>query len=314
MKPVARPKKTVTPDERLQKRLATLGYGSRREIEDWIRAGRILVNGIAATLGSKVSPQDKVVIDGQPVPTHRLAAPLRRKVIAYNKPEGEICTRDDPEGRPTVFEALPRLRGARWINVGRLDINTTGLLLFTTDGALAQALMHPSGEFEREYAVRVLGTVTPSVLQRLKTGVTLDDGPAKFDDIRDAGGAGINHWYHVILREGRQREVRRLWESQGVKVSRLIRVRFGPIELGRWLRHGQWRELDTTEIDALLMAAGLAAETSPPPPRALALRGKPAAEKTTQQKSTSPAAPRRVTLRAKKSPVPPSTPRRRRTS
>lgn len=229
--------------ERIQKLLARAGYGSRREIERWITAGEIKVNGNVATPGQPVSAQDTIILRGK---TLNLGARLRAtpKVLAYHKKAGEICTLNDPEGRPTVFESLPKTHQGRWVMIGRLDINTDGLLLFTTDGELANRLMHPSREIEREYATRVLGEVDGDMLKRLQKGVELDDGPAKFLRIKDAGGEGANHWYHVVLAEGRNREVRRLWESQGVKVSRLIRVRYGNISLPRYLRAGHSEELD----------------------------------------------------------------------
>lgn len=229
--------------ERIQKLLARAGYGSRREIERWIIAGEIKVNGNLAETGQPVSAQDTIILRGK---TLNLDARLRAtpKVLAYHKKAGEICTMNDPEGRPTVFDSLPKVHQGRWVMIGRLDINTDGLLLFTTDGELANRLMHPSREIEREYATRVLGEVDGDMLKRLQTGVELDDGPAKFIRIKDAGGEGANHWYHVVLAEGRNREVRRLWESQGVKVSRLIRVRYGNISLPRYLRAGHSEELD----------------------------------------------------------------------
>lgn len=252
--------------ERLQKFLARAGYGSRRQIEEWIRAGRIRVNGLPVELGVSVGAQDRIEIDGKPVAvTVALSRPAPRTIL-YHKPAGELTTRADPQGRPTVFDRLPSLKTARWIAVGRLDLNTDGLLLFTTDGELANRLMHPSSEIEREYAVRVLGAVAPETLEQLLAGVELDDGRAAFTALRDAGGSGANHWYHVTLKEGRNREVRRLWESQGVKVSRLIRVRFGPIGLPRELRPGRQRELTRPELVALYRAAGLK------PPRAFPKR------------------------------------------
>ena len=224
--------------ERLQKVLARAGLGSRREIEGWIQAGRIQVNGVTAELGAQVDGGETISIDGK---TIALAPPEATRVIAYHKPLGEITTRSDPEGRPTVFDHLPRLEQGRWIAVGRLDINTSGLLLLTNDGELANRLMHPSRQLEREYAVRVFGEVDGLILNALLEGVELEDGPARFMSVRDAGGSGSNRWYHVVLGEGRNREVRRLWESQGVQVSRLIRVRYGPIELGRRLPAGKWQ-------------------------------------------------------------------------
>jgi len=253
-------KTTPEPEgEKLQKVLARAGLGSRRELEHWITDGRITVNGVVAKLGDRVLPGQDIRVDGQSLSAGARHG-TRRRVIIYSKPEGQVCTMADPEGRPTVFDHLPVLRNARWIVIGRLDFNTQGLLLFTTDGELANKLMHPSSEIEREYAVRVLGTVDADMLARLRAGVQLDDGPAHFDDIRDAGGDGANHWYHVTLKEGRNREVRRLWEAVGVKVSRLIRVRFGPVTLPRMLRPGRWEELDKDVMTTLIESVGLAPE------------------------------------------------------
>ena len=250
--------------ERLQKVLAAAGLGSRREIEGWIAQGRVTVNGKPAKLGDRVEPTDRVSVDGKPVRGLEHAADTRRRVILYHKPEGELTTRKDPEGRPTVFEALPRLRGSRWVSVGRLDTNTSGLLIFTNDGALANKLMHPSAEVEREYAVRVLGKVTDEQLLALKRGVSLEDGMARFDDIVEAGGEGANHWYHVILREGRNREVRRLWDAVGLTVSRLIRVRYGSLSLPRNLPRGAWRDATEEETGALLATAKMPVVTRKP--------------------------------------------------
>jgi len=236
--------------EKLQKVLATFGLGSRREIEQWIKAGRIKINDTLAKLGDRISIEDKVKIDDRPVRL-KPKEEIKHRVLIYHKPAGEICSRRDDQERPLLFDALPKIRGKRWVLIGRLDFNTSGLLLVTTDGELANRLMHPSFEVEREYAVRVLGKMTQEMALRLKRGVKLEDGMAHFEDIKDAGGEGVNHWYHVILREGRNREVRRLFESQGLKVSRLIRVRFGPIGLPRFLRAGQWKDLDKKEIDTL---------------------------------------------------------------
>ena len=244
--------------EKLQKVLARLGLGSRRDIEGWISAGRIKVNGQVATLGQRIEPHDSIQLDDRSLRLDE-AAQVVRRVLIYNKPDGEVCTRSDPEGRPTVFDRLPRLQGGRWINIGRLDLNTTGLLLFTTDGELANRLMHPSYEMDREYAVRVRGEVTEEMIETLKTGVMLEDGPAKFTDIQEApGGDGLNRWFHVVVMEGRNREVRRLWESQGVVVSRLKRVRFGPVFLTSELLMGRWREMTQKEIDILSEEVGLA--------------------------------------------------------
>jgi 23S rRNA pseudouridine2605 synthase len=254
--------------QRLHKCLAQAGCGSRRAIEEWIRGGRITVNGELAAVGAAVVPGDVVCIDGKVVHWERAVAPVPR-VLIYNKPSGEMCTRVDPEGRATVFDRLPRVEG-RWVAVGRLDFTTLGLLLFTNDGELAHRLMHPSSGMEREYAVRILGQVDDAMLRRLRDGVMLEDGSAHFDTIIDAGGQGSNHWYHVIVREGRNREVRRLWESQGVTVSRLMRVRYGPVSLPKGLLPGRYREMDEVEVNALLAAAGLvkpeAAPTTKPRP------------------------------------------------
>ncbi|HYA38348.1 MAG TPA: 23S rRNA pseudouridine(2605) synthase RluB [Candidatus Methylomirabilis sp.] len=241
--------------EKLQKVLARAGFGSRRQIERWIEEGRITIDGAPATLGARVSPGQALRVDGRLVPAHVFQSQPR--LLIYHKPEGEVCTRSDPQGRPTVFEKLPKLRGARWIAIGRLDFNTSGLLLFTTDGELANRLMHPSHEIDREYAVRVLGKVDDDMLARLKQGVMLEDGPAHFDAIKEAGGAGANRWFHVVLREGRNREVRRLWEAVGVKVSRLIRVRFGPIPLPPHFHAGRTVELDEEASAALYDSVGL---------------------------------------------------------
>ncbi len=242
--------------ERLQKVLAQAGLGSRRQIEHWISAGRVTVDGKPAELGQKVTGRERISVDGKPV---RIAAAHKSapEVLVYHKPVGEVCSREDPEGRPTVFEALPRPRHGRWVSVGRLDINTAGLLLFTTDGELANRLMHPSQQVEREYAVRVLGEVDRPMLERLVMGVELEDGMARFMSVDEAGGSGANRWFHVVIKEGRKREVRRLWESQGVTVSRLARVRFGPLALERGLRQGRWRSLSSKEQALLYQAAGL---------------------------------------------------------
>ena len=245
--------------ERIQKLLAHAGYGSRREIERHIEAGEVMINGKPATLGQLIDPADQISLKGLRI---HLEARLNAtpKVIMYHKKAGEMCTRSDPEGRPTVFHNLPRLQQGRWVMVGRLDVNTDGLLLFTTDGELANRLMHPSSEIEREYAVRVLGQVTPEMIQQLEKGVELEDGPAKFDSVKEAGGEGANHWYHVILREGRNREVRRLWEAIEVTVSRLIRIRYGMIGLPRYLRQGHAEELDVKTLRKLYESVGLTFE------------------------------------------------------
>ena len=228
--------------EKLQKVLARAGLASRRRIETWIREERITVNGCIAKVGCRVSEKDKITVDGERIDfSKRVATP---RIIAYHKPVGEVCTRADPEGRVTVFSQLPKLQQGRWIGVGRLDVNTSGLLLFTNDGELANRLMHPRAGLAREYAVRVFGKVTKEIVARLVQGVKLTDGFARFEDIVDSGGQGLNHWYHVVVMEGRHRLVRRLWESQGLQISRLKRVRFGPIFLEAKLKQGQWMELD----------------------------------------------------------------------
>ena len=237
-------------DEKLQKALARLGLGSRRQMEDVIREGRVSVNGTVATIGDRVGQGDEIRVDGRLL-RYTAENEKRRRILMYYKPEGEICSAHDPEGRPTVFERLPPLNHDRWVMVGRLDINSTGLLLFTNDGELAHRLMHPSNEIEREYAVRVMGEVTPEIMLNLKRGVMLEDGMAQFDDIVEKGGEGINKWYQVKLKEGRNREVRRLFESQGLKVSRLLRIRYGSVSLPRELRTGRYLELDRREIDTL---------------------------------------------------------------
>ncbi len=254
----------MTETEKVQKVLARAGFGSRREVERWLTAGRVRVNGKPAGLGDRVAQADRIAIDGKPVPSRR-REPAQTRVLAYHKPEGKVVTRTDPEGRPTVFAGLPRLAGGRWIAVGRLDINTAGLLLLTNDGELANRLMHPSRAVEREYASRVWGEVTPSTLALLRAGVDLGDGLARFERIEDAGGEGSNHWYQVVLCRGRQREVHRLWESQGVRVSRLIRTRYGPISLPRRLPRGKWQDLSEREIGLLRAEVGLPSNVSTAP-------------------------------------------------
>lgn len=235
--------------ERIQKILARLGYGSRRQMETWIRAGRIGLNGRPAELGESAGAADVLTVDGRRIEFAATAPSCR--VLMYNKPEGEICTRSDPEGRPSMFARLPALQGLRWVAVGRLDLNTSGLILLTTDGDLANRLMHPSSDVEREYLVRVMGEVTPEMLDQLRKGVELEDGPASFSRVYEVGGRGVNRWYGVVLREGRKREVRRLWEALGLKVSRLKRIRFGPVSLPAPLRRGQFMELDAAAVAAL---------------------------------------------------------------
>ncbi|RVU41237.1 23S rRNA pseudouridine(2605) synthase RluB [Rheinheimera riviphila] len=246
--------------EKLQKILARSGVGSRREMETWISAGRVTIDGKLATLGDRVLPTQAVRVDGHPV---KLASETEQicRVIAYHKPEGEICSRTDPEGRPTVFDRLPKIRDSRWIAIGRLDINTSGLLLFTTDGELANRLMHPKFEVEREYAVRVFGDVTDAMIQKLRTGVELEDGKAAFKKIKASGGEGINKWFNVTLTEGRNREVRRMWESQGAVVNRLIRVRYGDLMLPKHLPAGGYTEYALEEVNYLRKVVHMDYET-----------------------------------------------------
>ncbi|MEM8490972.1 MAG: 23S rRNA pseudouridine(2605) synthase RluB [Pseudomonadota bacterium] len=250
--------KSASPDagqgEKLHKVLARSGLGSRREMEGWIRDGRIAIDGELAALGDRVFPSQTISVDGK-----RLQAADRSstRCLLYHKPVGEVCTRKDPEGRRTVFESLPRLTRGRWISVGRLDYNTSGLLLFTTDGELANALMHPSASIEREYAVRVKGKVEDEHLTALREGVLLDDGVARFTDIQPGGGEGTNRWFYVVLMEGRNREVRRLWESQGFEVSRLKRVRFGELFIPSKVKKGRWQQLGEGEVSTLYGMAGM---------------------------------------------------------
>lgn len=236
--------------EKLQKVLARCGLGSRRHMEQAITDGRVSVNGKLAKLGDRVEDGDEVRLDGRRV-QFTAEEETRRRVLLYYKPEGEICSRQDPEGRPTVFDRLPVTKGERWVMVGRLDINSSGLLLFTTDGELANRLMHPSSEIEREYAVRVMGDLTQEKRQALLNGVELEDGSAKFERIAELGGEGFNRWWQVVVKEGRNREVRRLIESQELKVSRLLRTRYGSVMLPRTLKTGRWIELDRNEINAI---------------------------------------------------------------
>ncbi|AHG73873.1 Ribosomal large subunit pseudouridine synthase B [Mannheimia sp. USDA-ARS-USMARC-1261] len=259
---VSQEKKAKVVGEKLQKILARAGQGSRRELEEIIASGRVSVDGKIATLGDRVqvSSSTKIRIDGHLVNLMPAQKEVCR-VLMYYKPEGELCTRSDPEGRATVFDRLPRLTGARWIAVGRLDINTSGLLLFTTDGELANRLMHPSREVEREYSVRVFGNIDDAMLQRLRKGVQLEDGPANFKQIKVVGGTGLNQWFDVTLTEGRNREVRRLWESQGVEVSRLIRIRYGNIKLDKGLPRGGWEEMGLEQVNYLRELVGLEPET-----------------------------------------------------
>ena len=309
----SRPSNPDLPPQRLHKLLALAGLGSRRDMEELIASGRITINGQVAQVGAAVTPADVVRLDKRALHL-QFEAELPR-VLLYHKPEGEIVSQDDPEKRATVFDKLPRVRG-RWVAIGRLDINTSGLLIFTTSGDLANHFMHPRYEVEREYAVRLMGELTEDQILQLKEGIELEDGIAQFDSIQDKGGEGANHWYEVSLREGRNREVRRMFEAMGLMVSRLMRVRFGPISLPTRLKRGQMLELPPREVTELLEWAGLPVARAPqrtqkekeslgktfrpkerkPESRPRTL-GAPAAKATDKKPSSSkvPAAKRRVT-------------------
>ena len=264
------------PDgEKLQKVLARMGYGSRRKLEESITAGEVMVNGKKAKLGDRVVASDNIKFKGKPVSNDEV---IDNRILLYHKPVGEVCSRKDPEGRATVFDGLPRLKSGRWVSVGRLDFTTSGLLLLTTDGDLANALMHPSSRVEREYLCRVMGRVDKTMLERLKSGVELDDGPARFTDIQEGGGDedSINQFFYVVLSEGRNREVRRLWESQGATVSRLKRVRYGDVFIPSKLKKGQWMELKQRDADVVYTMAQME-------PRPVHKPSKKAAEKRERQ-------------------------------
>jgi len=234
--------------ERIQKVLARQGLGSRREIERMLQQGRILVDGKNPSPGFRLQGNEKVTLDGWPV---TLRPQVKRQVLLYFKPDDEVCTRHDPQGRATVFDHLPEPETGKWIAIGRLDLTTSGLLLFTTDGELANHLMHPSSQIEREYAVRTLGDVSAEMIRVVCNGVQLEDGPARFESVHDMGGQGANHWYRVVLREGRKHEVKRIWESKGIRVSRLKRIRFGPLVLDKNMQPGESRLLTETEVQNL---------------------------------------------------------------
>ncbi len=257
---------------RVQKMLARAGLGSRRQIEQWILDGKVFINGRLAKLGDRCDLHDRVMVNGHQINLiKRSTVPTR--VLLYHKPTGEVVSRRDPEGRPVIFTQLPKLETGRWVAVGRLDIATQGLLLVTTNGELANRLMHPGRQIEREYAVRIFGHISDALLNRLIEGVQLDDGPARFEQVEPAGGDGANQWFHVVVKEGRNRLVRRLWESQGVTVSRLIRLRFGEISLPARLKARTFLELQPAELTRLMRSVGLTETriepSQPRPERAL---------------------------------------------
>jgi 23S rRNA pseudouridine2605 synthase len=281
--------------ERLQKVMASAGLGSRRALESKIGEGRIRVNGTVATLGQNVKPDDSVEFENHQWKV--VSEPVRHRSLIYNKPEGEVTTRSDPQGRPTVFDRLPRVKGGRWVAVGRLDINTTGLLLLTTDGELAHAMMHPSNQVDREYACRILGRVSNEQLERLRQGVELEDGTASFSDIKAAGGSGENRWFHVVLLEGRNREVRRLWESQGLKVSRLKRVRYGAAFLPKRLRMGQRSEITPRDHEILREDVGLATTSRNLSLKTVRAKGAPSRKKHGHERRHKPAKRKKASRR-----------------
>ncbi|MDD3529869.1 MAG: pseudouridine synthase [Gallionellaceae bacterium] len=263
-----------TRSEKLHKMLAAAGVGSRRDMEALIESGAVTVNGLPAKVGDRVGPDDLVKIKGRAVKL--VWEEVLPKVLIYHKQDGEIVSRDDPEGRTSVFDKLPRLKGQRWISVGRLDFNTEGLLIFTTSGELANRLSHPRYEVEREYAVRVLGELTREHMDRLTAGIELDDGVAQVDSIFAAGGEGANQWYQLVIREGRNREVRRLFEALGLTVSRLIRVRFGPVAMPPKVKRGMFLDLTDAQVRELLKWCGLTADQ--PANKPLGRRGEDASK------------------------------------
>ena len=296
MKKNQKPPIESAPPERLQKIMASAGMGSRRALEKRISAGEVLLNGETASVGQSVSLGDSITFQQQQ--WRVVSKAVQHRGLIYNKPEGEVTSRSDPDGRPTVFDRLPTVRNARWVAVGRLDINTTGLLLLTTDGELAHAMMHPSSNVDREYACRIRGQVAAEQLENLRKGVELDDGPARFSDIQDAGGSGENHWFHVTIMEGRKREVRRLWESQGLTVSRLKRVRYGAAFLPKRLQMGKWSEISAKDLQILREDVGLPSEG-----KNLSLQFiKGPKNKATKKKTASTAGKRTVVQRRKQLP------------
>jgi len=261
-RPLSEDAAAQAPAQRLHKLLAMAGLGSRRDMEKLIESGRVMVNGAVAQLGVGVTKYDEVKVDSRLI---RLSfTPELPQVLIYHKPDDEIVSADDPEGRASVFDKLPRIKDAKWIAIGRLDMNTSGLLIFTTSGELANRFMHPRYEVEREYAVRVFGELTDEQIDMLKQGIELEDGPAAFDSIIAQGGEGANHWYQVILREGRNREVRRLFEAFQMPVSRLMRVRYGPVTLPSRVKRGGMLKLDTKQVTGLMEWAGLEVPKEPP--------------------------------------------------
>lgn len=288
--------KTAPTNEKLQKVLARAGCGSRRNMEAAISAGRVTVNGQNATLGDRVGPKDKINLDGRAVRLQAKDANATR-VILYNKPEGKICSRSDPEGRPNVFTQLPPIKNGRWISIGRLDFNTSGLLLFTNNGELANKLMHPSSNIDREYLVRVQGEMQKEMLENLRRGVELEDGLARFTDIREGNkdSDSGNRWYYCVVMEGRNREVRRLWESQGLRVSRLKRVRFGNIFIPSHVRVGQWLELTEKDLAELYVTGNMT------PPKPQKLNAKMQSEHARHQRKLREAGSRKKYGRVKKS-------------
>lgn len=284
----------MNSSERLQKILSQAGLGSRREMERWIEQGFVQVNGQTVKVGDSASAADRITVKGKPI-----ANPLRSvqdtRILLYHKPTGEVSSRHDPKFEKTVFDNLPQLRQGRWVQVGRLDLNTSGLLIFTTNGELANQLMHPKYGLEREYAVRVHGRVSPEVVQNLRRGVQLDDGPAKFTKVEFQGGDNSNCWYHVTLNEGRNREVRRIWESQNLQVSRLIRIRYGSLSMPRSLARGQYYELTVKEVTKFLEKLNTSGSSNPPAPKSTAKKAPPSPKKPNHQKSPSPRREKRPT-------------------